>query len=101
ASPRGALAPFPTRRSSDLQARTRNLLLVSSHEIRHDVWQDALGGPDVEISFAPPARATLAAILRQKIDGIVIDIGEPGMRVHQRSEEHTSELQSPCNLVCR
>src|SRR2546426_4862406 len=25
-----------------------------------------------------------------------------GMGVrHQRSEEHTSELQSPCNLVCR
>src|SRR5256885_3144352 len=23
----------------------------------------------------------------------------PGL--HQRSEEHTSELQSPCNLVCR
>src|SRR5256885_8671882 len=23
------------------------------------------------------------------------------MRQHQRSEEHTSELQSPCNLVCR
>src|SRR5205807_4658232 len=22
-------------------------------------------------------------------------------RVHERSEEHTSELQSPCNLVCR
>src|SRR5256885_6789668 len=22
-------------------------------------------------------------------------------RVHHRSEEHTSELQSPCNLVCR
>src|SRR2546426_9002820 len=22
-------------------------------------------------------------------------------RVRQRSEEHTSELQSPCNLVCR
>src|SRR5256885_8890206 len=22
-------------------------------------------------------------------------------RVHPRSEEHTSELQSPCNLVCR
>src|SRR5256885_12530997 len=25
--------------------------------------------------------------------------GFPGLRV--RSEEHTSELQSPCNLVCR
>src|ERR1039457_6927426 len=23
------------------------------------------------------------------------------IRRHQRSEEHTSELQSPCNLVCR
>src|SRR2546426_4775918 len=27
----------------------------------------------------------------------VIEIGH----VEQRSEEHTSELQSPCNLVCR
>src|SRR5256885_12726782 len=24
-----------------------------------------------------------------------------GQPVHDRSEEHTSELQSPCNLVCR
>src|SRR2546426_8647996 len=27
--------------------------------------------------------------------------GEPGGQILQRSEEHTSELQSPCNLVCR
>src|SRR5256885_6493764 len=31
---------------------------------------------------------------------------KPGVQVHvriadERSEEHTSELQSPCNLVCR
>src|SRR2546426_9304702 len=25
----------------------------------------------------------------------------PGVRRETRSEEHTSELQSPCNLVCR
>src|SRR5256885_2796571 len=25
----------------------------------------------------------------------------PGEEKHDRSEEHTSELQSPCNLVCR
>src|SRR2546426_9213767 len=25
----------------------------------------------------------------------------PSIRVAPRSEEHTSELQSPCNLVCR
>src|SRR3989454_3931404 len=30
------------------------------------------------------------------------DLGEAGLELVQgRSEEHTSELQSPCNLVCR
>src|SRR2546426_7727685 len=29
---------------------------------------------------------------------VVAQIGEPA---EHRSEEHTSELQSPCNLVCR
>src|SRR2546426_3799019 len=29
-------------------------------------------------------------------------VGSPASRKpHERSEEHTSELQSPCNLVCR
>src|SRR5256885_7458687 len=27
--------------------------------------------------------------------------GAPGLADRSRSEEHTSELQSPCNLVCR
>src|SRR3989454_9167220 len=27
--------------------------------------------------------------------------GAQGARLCRRSEEHTSELQSPCNLVCR
>src|SRR5256885_10217857 len=27
--------------------------------------------------------------------------GRCGRRINTRSEEHTSELQSPCNLVCR
>src|SRR5256885_11724815 len=26
---------------------------------------------------------------------------DPTMETRRRSEEHTSELQSPCNLVCR
>src|SRR5215467_15721928 len=30
----------------------------------------------------------------------LLDRGQPTDR-HRRSEEHTSELQSPCNLVCR
>src|SRR5256885_11641579 len=28
-------------------------------------------------------------------------IARRGKRLEHRSEEHTSELQSPCNLVCR
>src|SRR5256885_7412500 len=28
-------------------------------------------------------------------------LNELGVRMLDRSEEHTSELQSPCNLVCR
>src|SRR5256885_3626350 len=30
-----------------------------------------------------------------------VDAGDPARQPPQRSEEHTSELQSPCNLVCR
>src|SRR5256885_3824361 len=29
------------------------------------------------------------------------EIAERGAELARRSEEHTSELQSPCNLVCR
>src|SRR2546426_3973529 len=33
---------------------------------------------------------------------VVQDLFDPGaVSRHPRSEEHTSELQSPCNLVCR
>src|SRR5256885_8293309 len=33
--------------------------------------------------------------------GIKGNGGAPGQYAVRRSEEHTSELQSPCNLVCR
>src|SRR5688500_18730464 len=53
--------------------------------------------------------------VRDKFDEVSIDIGEAEAKAlalgsprvqsqvegHERSEEHTSELQSPCNLVCR
>src|SRR5256885_8908819 len=34
-------------------------------------------------------------------DGGAVRGGDAGMEAQPRSEEHTSELQSPCNLVCR
>src|SRR5256885_11328943 len=49
-----------------------------------------------------------ANVLKERVFGIlkpVIDPSTVPLLVHQarrlRSEEHTSELQSPCNLVCR
>src|SRR3989454_3613835 len=39
---------------------------------------------------------------RLAVDGPALRIGGDRIAfVHRRSEEHTSELQSPCNLVCR
>src|SRR5256885_10630064 len=42
---------------------------------------------------------------RRQHDQALLRLLELGRRIaqpaHDRSEEHTSELQSPCNLVCR
>src|SRR2546426_7928631 len=60
-------------------------------------------------------RSTTYYMLRNDREGLYLAIktmaDEPGMakvrifdqegRISYRSEEHTSELQSPCNLVCR
>src|SRR5256885_9809071 len=49
----------------------------------------------------------IAARPTTPLDPIVHDYPEALVRLHpflcehERSEEHTSELQSPCNLVCR
>src|SRR2546426_5716475 len=41
-----------------------------------------------------------AALLRE-LDGGRDHLLADQPELHRRSEEHTSELQSPCNLVCR
>src|SRR5688500_19391314 len=66
-----ALHSFPTRRSSDLRQATRG---------------------------ARPRAGDVGARYRPDTGGM----GTRGRRrAPRRSEEHTSELQSPCNLVCR
>src|SRR5205807_7745185 len=54
-----------------------------------DVWLAAyrLGG---DYSYLDRARASFAWFLGRNTERLVV-----------RSEEHTSEVQSPCNLVCR
>src|SRR5256885_12828981 len=50
----------------------------------------------------PGKDATPREISNETLDGLLIDLGFPsGDCGLYRSEEHTSELQSPCNLVCR
>src|SRR5256885_10286225 len=70
--PRSTL--FPTRRSSDLQRRSGKKR------------QQAGGGNLFHQRRADETPGHEAHLVQQQV---------------QRSEEHTSELQSPCNLVCR
>src|ERR1039457_7188617 len=58
-------------------------------------------GPLTPVRHAPP---DVAGILNLR--GKIVTILDLGLRlgfpkIVPRSEEHTSELQSPCNLVCR
>src|SRR5688500_19560670 len=78
--PHRALHSFPTRRSSDLGAARRR-----------DADRAALAGGVV----AALRRAHDLAVARDR----ELHVGR--LVEAERSEEHTSELQSPCNLVCR
>src|SRR2546426_7577532 len=75
--------PFPTRRSSDLgnPAGVTERLHTDPHVAVHRL----------DLHGAPRRRDIHVAAHR------VDHQGAP----RPRSEEHTSELQSPCNLVCR
>src|SRR5205807_7174680 len=93
--PPSALHSFPTRRSSDLAPQTRR----SWHSkcrlsrifpcIRRVEAGRLLNSPRAIVTGSAPRATSSAAARRARSD------------VLSRSEEHTSELQSPCNLVCR
>src|SRR5688500_19495564 len=77
-----ALPSFPTRRSSDLLSHVvgRDQRLYFYYEV-YDPALDQQGAPSLKTSLA---------FYRGRVKVF-----------ETRSEEHTSELQSPCNLVCR
>src|SRR5690606_42114770 len=76
------LPSFPTRRSSDLCSWADRLQMRTPDGARHE----------------KPAEPHIPASTRT---GIVHCPGGNGPCGHPRSEEHTSELQSRENLVCR
>src|SRR5207302_9470582 len=91
-----ALHSFPTRPSSDLHV----MHIVSALESKLRDGLDALDAfaacfPAGTLSGAPKVRAM------QIIEELEPMRREPLGRRKERSEEHTSELQSRENLVCR
>src|SRR5256885_13054701 len=73
---------------------TTEIYTLSLHDalpISHEAPARALG--DVLAAGDAAAHVELLALHRRRAP-------LPALH-HQRSEEHTSELQSPCNLVCR
>src|SRR5205085_10424105 len=94
------LHSFPTRRSSDLLERSLNEL-VRRHEDLRTAFP-SVGGQPMQL-IKPPAPFAIPAL-----DLSDLDASDREARVKRlideearRSEEHTSELQSQSNLVCR
>src|SRR5205807_8788018 len=86
---------FPTRRSSDLAASTR---------VRQEIAP--LNRPKADVRFRlADGRVVTGAQLREASRDSSTHAFHVAMVIAAllllRSEEHTSELQSPCNLVCR
>src|SRR5207253_9583308 len=94
-TPHPSLHSFPTRRSSDLAHRGRK------HKVKEhadEIHAEELSGP-LRKPERPgePAPAHAAGELSNEKNAH----GEQPVPVRDRSEEHTSELQSRGHLVCR
>src|SRR5256885_6524802 len=83
--PRSTLFPYTTLFRSWFQPR----------RLRMSETGVTLQLDDVTRRFVESERAL--SVARQRLDGL----SAAREQSKDRSEEHTSELQSPCNLVCR
>src|SRR5256885_11555638 len=95
--PRSTLFPYTTlfrsHTSPSPVAPPRNGI-VALHRADADAPGEA---PGDQLSRLPDRVFRAAA----KAASQLADSDSPGREQGARSEEHTSELQSPCNLVCR
>src|SRR5256885_3773838 len=80
--PRSTLFPYTTLFRSHLAQTSPTAMPVVSSPQRAQGWLEPPGHGPSELG----GRSTAAQVLGPDV---------------VRSEEHTSELQSPCNLVCR
>src|SRR5690606_40182983 len=96
-APQRAPPSFPTRRSSDLSSWVPRLAEAASRRPGVGVLVTArapLGRTFRDLRLAPLSREATGEVLQSQVSG-------PLPRSATRSEEHTSELQSRENLVCR
>src|SRR5690242_21026545 len=83
---RRTLLPFPTRRSSDLECDRAN---------------DPRAAPLVERLIGKQDERARWMLEKDLNAQLITRLEEAGKPSRWRSEEHTSELQSHVNLVCR
>src|SRR5258708_5267146 len=83
--PRSTLFPYTTLFRSDIGQKMEGLIPAAEFS-------------ETEIPRPDPNATIEVQRTGEKKDGIVVDVG---VRAFLRSEEHTSELQSPDHLVCR
>src|SRR5207248_11435744 len=92
------LQPFPTRRSSDLIYDYLRILLARLGQLHCPQCENPVGTQTadqvVDSVLAEPAGSRLYLMAP-----VEIDVGQQYTAL--RSEEHTSELQSPYDIVCR
>src|SRR5690348_14812623 len=92
------LPSSPTRRSSDLDTvrafvDERVLPVAVQNDIDHRLDLDLIGGM-AELGI-------LGVVIPEEYGGAGLDYVAEALACEERSEEHTSELQSPVHLVCR
>src|SRR2546426_6317800 len=68
------------------------ILVVDDSSPHRRMLTAIFGHAGHQVLTAADGEAALALLERESVNAVVSDV---------RSEEHTSELQSPCNLVCR
>src|SRR5207244_10351318 len=91
------LPSFPTRRSSDLAPpgdMSENLVLSDAFEAYK------MAGSFYSLTLVPDGWGGIDTVFSGELEAVFRQAVEKYLQVH-RSEEHTSELQSPDHLVCR
>src|SRR2546430_7433184 len=87
--PRSTLFPYTTLFRSVLDRRINDLLIVAEAN-RRKIGPEEIVRSEITDKIKPPTEAEIARFYEDN-----------KARITGRSEEHTSELQSQSNLVCR